>query len=102
MQSSKLGSTASAVGLNNGPPESPGKKSMLKSASAPALKKEKSLGTLDHNNFTALNSSPKKHERSTPMIKKSANKPKVRPFDGEIKEAHHGPPTGPYPRPNRR
>ena len=93
MHSTKLGGTSSAVGLSNGFLGSPGKKGMLKSASAPALKREKNLGTLDHNNFTALKS-PSKNERTTPMIKKTSSRPKVRPFDGEIKEVHHGPPNG--------
>ena len=99
-RSQQLGSTSA---LNTGNPESNGSmagNSLLKSASAPALKPSKSpkkkvpsIGALDHNNFTA-GSDPSKHEKNTPMIKKSSIAPPIRSFDGDIVVVKKGPPVG--------
>ena len=95
--SQQLGSTSA---LNIGNPKSNGSvagNSLLKSASAPALKPSKkkvpSIGALDHNNFTA-GSDPSKHEKNTPMIKKSSIAPPIRSFDGDIVVVKKGPPVG--------
>ena len=94
-KSQQLGST-SAIGNRNF--ASMDGKSMLKSASAPVLKASKSpkktpIGELDHNNFTAT-SDPSKHDKNTPMIKKSSMPPPIKSFDGEIVVIRKGPPIG--------
>ena len=100
MQKSKqLGSTSALINGDPASNDSMTRKSLMKSASAPVLKPSKSpkkkahAGELDHNNFS-VNADPSKHDKNTPMIKKSSLAPPIRSFDGDIVVIRKGPPVG--------